>query len=469
MRRRPHRGSGPAAGLAPTGAAAALWGWARLLTGTAAQIYLVLVAALAAIALLPALLGWSATVVQSGSMRPHIDAGDVVVLSPLPADRPVPVGGVVRFTSSAGAQPDGVERPVLHRIVTDHEDGTYATAGDANADVDSTPLVRERITGQARLLVPFIGLPALWLDTGRFLALTLWAGSTAVALLSALATSAPRGREDGEGSAPGDDTRELPVLARRGALAVGGTAVLAALVSAPGPASTASFTARTGTRASWALAAVPAISIGRAARFALLARTAINEGTLAGAIFSINGDIGTSPAGSINGVGSGEYNGALHRNTPASAAAMADAGALAAALDARPSTASRPGSLAGTLTPGVWTSTTGVLTVTGTLILDAQGDPNGRFIVRAGSISFADGSAVALRNGARAGNVYWRAGGTLVVGNSVTTRGTHLASGSITSNPGAERPQGPLTTVEGRLISLAGSIDVVRTTVVLPA
>lgn len=474
MRSRPRPEPSPTAEPAPTGAVGALWGWARLLTGTAAQVYLVLLATLAAIALIPSLLGWHGTVVETGSMAPHIDPGDVVVLDDLPDDRPVPVGGVVQFTSPAAAQPDGVARPVLHRIVTDHEDGTYATAGDANADVDSTPLVREQITGQARLLVPFIGLPALWLGGGQLLPLGLWAAATVVALLATLTVFVPSSRsqvpdEDWDKD-PDDvhDTQEIPVLARRSALAVAGTAVLAGLTAWPVPPSTAAFTARTGTRASWAVAALPAITVGRATSFALLARTAINEGTLAGWFFTINGNIGTSPTGSINGVGSGEYNGTLHRNTPTSAHALADATALAAALDARPATASRPGLLTGVLTPGVYTSTTGNFTI-GNLLLDAQGDPSARFIVRARTITFSNGATVELRGAARSANVYWRAGATITVGNSVTTRGTHLAQGRITANPGAEAFFGPRAAVEGRLISLTEAIHLIRTTINPPA
>lgn len=448
---------------------AALWGWARLLTGTAAQVYLVLLATLAAIALIPALFGWQSTIIETGSMEPHIDPGDVVVLAALPEDRPVPLGGVVQFTSPAAAQPDGVERSILHRIVTDHEDGTFATAGDANADVDSTPLVREQITGQARLLVPFIGLPALWLGTERLLPLGLWAAATVAALLLTLVVFVPRSRDgdDAEngGTEAGDDTAELPVLARRGALAVAGTAVLAGLTAWPVPPSTAAFTARTGTRASWAVAALPQIILGRASTFAVLARTAVNEGTAAGWFFSINGNIGTSPTGSINGVDPGEYSGTLHRNNSTSAGAMADATTLAAVLDARPATVHRAGSLTGILTPGVYTSTSGAFTV-GNLVLDAQGDPSARFVFRARTITYSSGATVQMRGTGRAANVYWRAADAIFIGTgSVTTVGTHLAQNRIASNLGAEWNIFSRTTVTGRLISLAGSVDLVRTTI----
>ena len=71
-----------------------------------------------------------------------------------------------------------------------------------------------------------------------------------------------------------------------------------------------------------------------------------------------------------------------------------------------------------------------------------------------------------MRGTGRAANVYWRATGSITVGtNSVTTVGTHLAQGRISSNVGAEWNIFSRNTVTGRLISLGGSVDLVRTTV----
>ncbi len=109
------------------------------MAGIIAQVYLGLLLTLVAIAIVPAARGWHATVIQTGSMQPHIDPGDVVVSSALSDDAPVPVGGVVQYRSPATAEPDHVARLRMHRIVTANDDGTYVTAGDANAEVDSTP------------------------------------------------------------------------------------------------------------------------------------------------------------------------------------------------------------------------------------------------------------------------------------------------------------------------------------------
>lgn len=157
------------------------WGW--LILSTAAQMYLTLMLTLGAVAVLPALVGWQGSVIQSGSMEPHISTGDVVVSAALADSSPVPVGGVVQFRSPAAAEPSGVAKLRLHRIVRANDDGTYVTAGDANRDEDSTPLTRGQITGQARLLTPFVGLPSFWLGTGSVAKLTLWIAATLLALL----------------------------------------------------------------------------------------------------------------------------------------------------------------------------------------------------------------------------------------------------------------------------------------------
>ncbi|MGN5734941.1 Ig-like domain-containing protein [Arthrobacter psychrochitiniphilus] len=162
---------------------------------------------LAFFAVLPVLFGWHGTVVQSGSMEPHISRGDVVLAAPLDADSPVPMGGVVEYRSPAEAEPSGVEKTRLHRIVGENTDGTFVTAGDANVDVDSTPITREQINGQARLLIPWVGLPGLWLASGDLSPLALWSLLTLAAVAAAvLGVTSRRSVEDhGEDTSPQDD------------------------------------------------------------------------------------------------------------------------------------------------------------------------------------------------------------------------------------------------------------------------
>ncbi|MHA7243984.1 Ig-like domain-containing protein [Paeniglutamicibacter antarcticus] len=90
--------------------------------------------------------------------------------------------------------------------MAENTDGTFVTAGDANVEVDSTPINREQISGQARLLIPYIGLPGLWLRNGDFIALMLWSLLTSVAVAAAvLGVSSRRPEKDSDDDVPPDD------------------------------------------------------------------------------------------------------------------------------------------------------------------------------------------------------------------------------------------------------------------------
>lgn len=118
------------------------------------------------VAVVPALWGWTTTVVVSDSMGPTIHAGDVISASPRSpreAER-VPVGRVVLVKNPA--QPDEL---LLHRLIAYRAQNEMILKGDANAVADSTPVPPDHLRGVAQLRVPFVGLPYLWLQQGRYL------------------------------------------------------------------------------------------------------------------------------------------------------------------------------------------------------------------------------------------------------------------------------------------------------------
>lgn len=129
----------------------------------------------------PVVLGWQPRVVLSGSMGPVIRVGDVVLLAPVPADDPLPVGRVVLVTD-----PSRSSGTYLHRVVRHTPDGALVTRGDANASEDHPAVERSRVQGQMRLLVPRVGLPAIWWRDGRYGELAATALATWVAVLGAL-------------------------------------------------------------------------------------------------------------------------------------------------------------------------------------------------------------------------------------------------------------------------------------------
>jgi hypothetical protein len=137
-----------------------------------------------------------------------------------------------------------------------------------------------------------------------------------------------------------------------------------------------------------------------------------------------------------------------------SAAQQAQADLTAAYNDAagRTVSATIPTELGGTTrVPGVYGSAAGTFGITGTLTLDAQGDPNAVFIFKAAStLITASASNVSLINGARASNVFWVAGSSATLGTSSTLQGSILALTSITVTTG--------TAINGRALARNGAV-----------
>ena len=87
-----------------------------------------------------------------------------------------------------------------------------------------------------------------------------------------------------------------------------------------------------------------------------------------------------------------------------------------------------------TLIPGVYTFASSAQ-LTGTLTLNAQGNPNAEFIFQIGSaITTASNASVAMINGADGCNVYWQVGSSATLGTDTAFAGNILADQSITVN-----------------------------------
>ncbi|WEO75808.1 hypothetical protein BJQ94_10460 [Cryobacterium sp. SO2] len=228
---------------------AARAGWGFLTIATLSRAYLVLVLALGACATLPMVTGLTGSIVQSGSMEPLISAGDIVLSEPMEEDTPPPLGLVVSFPAPAGSATEGT---VLHRVVGANEDGSLITAGDANQSVDSSALDRTDIISQARLLIPWIGLPAFWLTTAATAPLVLWilvsAAAVVIVVLDGPANPrpprSPRSQRRPPRS-PGRKRLQRLHAAELVALGVISTLIAATVVAVPPTAVTAAFSATT--------------------------------------------------------------------------------------------------------------------------------------------------------------------------------------------------------------------------------
>jgi hypothetical protein len=106
-----------------------------------------------------------------------------------------------------------------------------------------------------------------------------------------------------------------------------------------------------------------------------------------------------------------------------------------------------------TLGPGVYTQA-GAANITGTLTLDAGGDPNALFVFRSvGAFTTAAGAEVVLINGAQSSNVWFVSEG------ASSTGANSIISGSILANQAAVST-GADTKIQGRMLAINGAASV---------
>ena len=189
------------------------------------------------------------------------------------------------------------------------------------------------------------------------------------------------------------------------------------------------------------------IGLGTADNFAVLAGQGVtNTGPT-----TINGDLGTWPNPSVTGPGL-TVNGSIHAADAVAQQAQADTAIAYDNAASRTPVSTVATELGGqTVTAGVYNSNTGTFEITGTLTLDAQGDPNAVFVFQASStLTTASASTVNLVNGASACNVFWQVGSSATLGTNSTFRGTILALASITVTTGVS--------IEGRALARNGAV-----------
>lgn len=138
----------------------------NVLAGCARTVLITLVCLLGW-SVLPLAVGWQPNVVMTGSMEPAIMTGDVVVTRQVPADQ-LRVGHVLLVD---GPLQDG--RTLLHRYDRATDTGDLVLRGDANDDVDSTPVAIEHVRGVGTLRIPWVGQLAVWVTHGQFFPLAL--------------------------------------------------------------------------------------------------------------------------------------------------------------------------------------------------------------------------------------------------------------------------------------------------------
>lgn len=201
----------------------------------------------------------------------------------------------------------------------------------------------------------------------------------------------------------------------------------------------------------YAMVVVKAVApnLGSLSRFTLF--TAVGAVSNIG-ITNIQGDVGTN-SGDITGFEApSAINGTIQNANAATAQATADVNTLYTTLYSTPTTNSHIPVFGNgeTLFGGVY-AVQEAASVAGNLTLDAQGDPDRVFILRAlGAFTTAAGTTVTLTNGAIAANIFWVANGAITMNASTNMKGILVANGTIS--------MGTACILNGQMYSTGGAV-----------
>ena len=223
---------------------------------------------------------------------------------------------------------------------------------------------------------------------------------------------------------------------RRARFGIASAAALGLLVAIPGSAQ----------------AATAPVPLGTASSFVVLAGAGItNTGKT-----TLNGNIGTFPTPSITGLSTVTLNGTNHAADAVTQGAKKDlTTAYTTAAGAGP-THAIPVELGGkTLQPGVYSG--GALGLTGTLTLDAGGNPNAVFIFKAASTLITGSNSHVKLVNVNPCNVFWQVTSSATLGTGSKFVGTIMALTDVHLRTGA--------VVDGRALARNGAVTLEANTI----
>ncbi len=196
-------------------------------------------------------------------------------------------------------------------------------------------------------------------------------------------------------------------------------------------------------------------TLGTASSYAVLAHSAVtNTGPS-----TLGGDLGVYSGTAITGFPPGLVNGTIHQTDAAAQKAQDDVTTAYLVLAGSPCDVTMTGKDLGgqTLTKGVYCFSTSAQ-LTGTLILDAEGDPSAVFIFQIGStLTTASNSSVKIIRGGGQCHVFWQVGSSATLDTTTDFIGNILALASITLNTNAS--------LAGRALAQTGAVTLDSNTI----
>ncbi|MCV2356489.1 DUF3494 domain-containing protein [Paucibacter sp. B2R-40] len=192
--------------------------------------------------------------------------------------------------------------------------------------------------------------------------------------------------------------------------------------------------------------AVAASLLASAQSFAVLGHeTVTNAHSAPNPSTRVYGDLGVTPGSSVTGFypDGAVSGGAIHINDGIAQLALADTLSAYTTLAGLPSVANLTGHALGSLgyqslTPGVYHFDSSAQ-LTGNLVLDFTGNPNGTFVFQIGSsLTAASDSSLQVLNGNSNSGVYWQVGSSATLGLDSQFAGNILALASVSLDPRAQ-------------------------------
>lgn len=188
--------------------------------------------------------------------------------------------------------------------------------------------------------------------------------------------------------------------------------------------------------------------LGTAESFAVLGgSTVTNTGPT-----TVVGNLGVDPGLAVTGFPPGLISGTFHKGDNVALQAQKDTTAAYNTLAGQAVTLDLTGKDLGgmTLGAGVYHFSSSAQ-LTGTLTLDAKGNPNAEFVFQIGStLTTASNSSVIVINGANDCKVFWQVGSSATLGTGTAFKGNIVALTSITLNTSAK--------VSGRALARNGAV-----------
>ena len=203
------------------------------------------------------------------------------------------------------------------------------------------------------------------------------------------------------------------------------------------------------------VASATTINQGTTKDFAILSGSTItNTGST-----TVRGNIGLYPGTSFVNQEGVTVSGTVHLNNQVASAAKDDLLTAYNQLDGLLPVTRIESQLGGqTLLPGIYDSADGTFQITGTLILDGNGDPDAVFVFKTDSTLITEASSnVTVINSAQNCNVFWKVGTSATLGTNSYFVGNIYALTSITVTTEAE--------VDGKLLAMNGAVTLDTNTI----